>query len=185
MILSFTLPRQPQHPLEKLDRPRLRAAGWASTAASLSLGAVLLFLGRPLQVPEVPRGLVSFELAWRVPEAEAVLSAWGPEGRSRALLMTWVDYPFLAAYGLSLAALSLLVPGAARLPAAARAAAWAAFAAAGLDAAENGAALAILHGTPTPSLCLLQAACAAPKFLLAALSLGWVAAGAFIKAPRD
>lgn len=182
MILSRTLPR---HPFDDLDGRALKAAAWASSAASLLLGALLLWLGRPLTTAAAPHGLASFELAWRPADLEAVLASWGAAGRSRAVLMTWVDYPFLAAYGVSLAALAKAVPGSARLPALAAAAGWAAVAASALDAVENAAALLLLSGAPPSPLCLVQAACAAPKFLLAAAALAWVAAGAFIRAPRD
>lgn len=182
MILSRILPR---HPFDGLAARPFKTAAWASSASALLLGALLLRLGLPLTTAAAPHGLASFELAWRPADLEAVRASWGAAGSARAVVMTWVDYPFLLAYGVSLAALSKAVPGAARLPSLAAAAGWAAVAAAGLDAVENAAALLLLSGAPASPLCYLQAACAAPKFLLAAAALAWVAAGAFIRAPRD
>lgn len=134
-------------------------------------------------MPEVPFGLASFELAWSEADMAALLQRWGPEGVGRAAVMTWVDFPFLAAYGLSLASLSLLPGGARRFPAPARAAAWAATLAAVCDAGENILSLLILSSSIRAAgpMALL----AGVKFLLAALSLAWVAASPFISSPRD
>lgn len=182
MILSFTLPR---HPFEGLSRRNLSAVAGISSVVSIILGGLLLKMGEPLVNSSAPHGLASFELAATAEEINAILSSWGEMGAGIARLMTVVDYGFLCAYGASLASLSLVVPGASRFREAAAAFAWAGTAAAVLDVAENSVALIILSGRTGYCLPFVQAACAAPKFLLAALSLGWVAAGAFIKAPRD
>ncbi|TBR25800.1 hypothetical protein EPO15_01490 [bacterium] len=174
-----------RHPFASFKPKTLRQAAFFSTGASLALGAVLLRMGAGLTTAAAPHGLASFELAWRPAALAAVLASWGDAGVVTARAMTFIDYGFLAAYGLSLASLSLYVPGASRFPRLASASAWAATLAAALDAVENAAGLLLLGGRPASPLCLVQAACAAPKFALAGLCLAWVAAGAFIRAPRD
>lgn len=183
MILSRTLPR---HPFASFSDAGLRRTALASTAGSLLFGGLMLAFGRPLTTAAAPHGLGSFEFAWTPELMSAVLASWGEAGVALAKRMEWVDYGFLASYPVSLAALSVLVPGARRLPSLAAAASWAGLLAGPLDAVENAAGLLILSSKAiSPGLLLFQTACAAPKFLLAFLSLGWVAAGAFIKAPRD
>lgn len=146
----------------------------------------MLAYGRPLATPAAPHGLGSFEFAWNAEKMAAVLESWGESGVALAKRMEWVDYGFMVGYSASLASLSVLVPGARRFPALAAAASWAGLSAGPLDAVENAAGLIILSSTsPSDGLTLFQTVCAAPKFALAFFALGWVAAGAFIRAPRD
>ncbi|MBI5596933.1 MAG: hypothetical protein HY928_12645 [Elusimicrobia bacterium] len=173
----------PAHPFERLARPALGRLAASSSAAALALGSGLLYMGRPLSVPEVPYGLASFELAGGEAAMAALLARWGPDGAARAAAMTWLDFPFLVAYGLSLGSLSLLLGGARRFPAPARAAAWAAALAAVCDVAENILSLLILSARLRAAGPM--AVLAAVKFLLAAASLAWVAAAPFIPGARD
>ena len=175
----------PTHPFESWPPERRRRLGWVSAAAALGLGSLLLALGRPLSAPGAPHGLLSFELAADPASLTRVLTAWGEPGRSRAVLMTWLDFPFLAAYGTVLACASLQVRGAARLPGLARGAAWAASAAAFLDIFENCFGLALLAGSPAAPLAALMACCAAVKFSLLPVPLAWSAAGLFLRQPRE
>lgn len=183
MILSCRMTR---HPFSSISDAALRRTALASTTLSLFFGAVMLAYGRPLTTPAAPHGLGSFEFAWNPALMTEVLASWGEAGVALARRMEWVDYGFLAGYSVSLASLSVLVPGARRFPAFAAAVSWGALAAGPLDAVENAAGLLILSSpAPSAALTLFQTACAAPKFLFAFVALAWLAAGAFIRTPRD
>ena len=175
----------PPHPFEGFSPASLRRAAWASAAVSSAVGAALLIQGQALRNPAAPHGLVDFELCATGACLSALSSAWGAAGWAEVRRLTLVDYAFLASYGPSLAALSLLFPGARRFPGAARAAAWAAFAAMGFDAAENTLGLVILGGGPRMPSAPLMAACAVCKFLLAAFPVAWLPLALFMRAPRE
>lgn len=114
------------------------------------LGAVMGVVGRPMGA----RGhtIVALELAGTTERVDAVLAAWGDDGRRAATTQTWMDMGWLTLYATSLAAGTAAAADLARRHEWRRAAlvadlaGWAAVVGAACDAVENAAMLAELRG---------------------------------------
>ena len=126
--------------------------------------------------------MVSFQLAGELALSNTIVESWGPAGRIIAGLSLGLDYLFLFLYGsfLSLACVRL----------AGRFSekntllscwwvffAWAAIGAALFDALENYALIRILLGTQLELWPTVAFWCAFLKFVLIALSLGYLVLG--------
>lgn len=176
------------HPLEGIAPKTLVRAAVLCAMAAAGCMAFLVPAGDRLKSPASPRGIVSFELAGSPKRMEDILSAWGPERKWLAHAVTWVDFPFIAAYAglLTCAALGLArlarMLGRTRELGMARLAAWAMTAAAPLDAAENVLGLRVLSGSLSPETGLMALA-AGLKFALIAAGFGLMA-GAWITLRR-
>ncbi len=150
-------------------------------AAGATVAVVLLTamvrLDQPLRTAAAPRGIVSFELAGDPAAVQAILASWGPEGRRQALLSLRLDYPFLIVYALVLWMLCRLVASAwpdryrrtRRTGSIVGNAQWAA---ALLDAIENGMLQMILAGSLATFPPLVARWCALVKFTL--IACAWV-----------
>lgn len=150
-------------------------------AAVMILASVLLAamirLDQPLRTAASPHGIVSFELAGSPAVAQAILDAWGPEGRRQARLSLRLDYVFLIAYALVLWRLCRMVATAwpdrfrliRRTGFIAGNAQWTA---ALLDVIENIMLQLILAGSPAALAPLTARWCALVKFSL--IGCAWV-----------
>ncbi len=152
--------------------PRLARIARAAFGATLVVGALLVWIGLPLETEQAPLGIVSFELA-RTPEAmRSIVASWDANARERATLSLIVDYPFLIAYAaflwaaLKRAALRTRSTALMRL-------ARAMWLAAGLDAIENAALALILarEGATGALVPMLAFGCASLKFVLVVVAL--------------
>lgn len=147
-------------------------------------GGAMLFW--PLQTPLTFRGIIDFEFAWSSTRAAEIASAWEQAGfLEYARLSLWVDFLFLLGYSTALSTGCAIVAGA--LPGGwgevALWLAWGAWLAGVLDALENLALLRaldqIIRSQSTPDILLqLAACCAAPKFVLVFVCLGYFIIGA-------
>ena len=151
----------------------------------LVLTAAALFaqqgINAGLKTAAAPSGIVSFELAGRLPAAREILASW--EGRREILagLSLGTDYLFLVSYALFLAlACGMAAEGWARrkrLPAVLGAGlAWGQLLAGMLDATENFALIRILLGSANPVWPVLAKSCAVPKFVLVGLGIVYLSA---------
>jgi hypothetical protein len=124
---------------------------WQAVGACVASVAIAVTVVSPRRMAELPAGMrtpvVAFELARTPAEVERMFGAAGSpqrgEWRARMRLGVWLDFALLLAYGVLLAGMAQEL-GASASPRRARAAAWLALAAAGFDALENRALLAIL-----------------------------------------
>lgn len=158
------------HPLAGLDT----TSNLVSFAITTTVAAALLVTQRGLSRNEhgkVRYDIVRLELAGTVERAEAILAAWGAEGRRRMRTGIWYDYPFLIAYS---TALTLACLWASRqfghrhdaLRTACEVIAWGQWLAALLDAIENVGLLRMLDGSRAEVWPALARGCAIPKFAL-------------------
>lgn len=145
---------------------RLGAAGSAFVAYT----AVMLVLEQRMRRAGGV-GIIPFELAGSASRAEAIMARWGADGQRAARLSTWLDFGYMATYGVLTA---LLVdrtrrrrghPGA--LPAVVS------VAVAG-DAIEGVSLLKVLNGTRVAENSRRARIAALIKFAVLALSLGYV-----------
>jgi hypothetical protein len=119
-------------------------------------------------------GIVAYELAGTAERADAILEAWGDEGRAVARRSLILDFAFLFTYGTFLflagCALADALPRTTAFPRllahGARGFAWAGAAAAGLDALENTALLIMLERGGSTLLSAMAYTAASLKFLL-------------------
>ena len=119
-------------------------------------------------------GIVSLQLAFTSQRAEAILRAWGTEGRSSAWTGMLRDFVFMAGYGLLFASITLLAARTQKglLQRAGLILTFAPLVAALLDALENILLLSVLGSVPLPSAPILVAGLSASlKFLLLALTI--------------
>jgi hypothetical protein len=152
-------------------------------AVMLVLFAVLAALDLALRDGGA-EGIVPFELAGTSERAREITGAWGPAGRRTAAASLLVDYGFLVAYGVFLAlaagALGRALAHRPRLAGAGILLAWAALAAAGADALENVALLAVVAGADGDPLPAVATGFAVVKFALVALVNAWLLGGLLI-----
>jgi hypothetical protein len=162
-------------PFDWVTAPARQPLVWCLTALVVGLSLALAGLARPLNTPEAPQGIVSFELARTAEAATAIVASWSQRAREAAMLTLGLDYLYLLAYP---AWLSLVCQGIARSRTGTAAGlgmalAWAIWLAAPLDALENAALVRVLMD-PTPGVWPAVAwACAVPKFALVFAALGF------------
>jgi hypothetical protein len=80
-----------------------RRVFWLLLAATLTLMVILNLVAAPLVTPEAPYGIVSYELAGSVDQAEQILGSWDMEARLRSAFSLGLDYLFMVAYALTIA----------------------------------------------------------------------------------
>ena len=132
-----------------------------------------------------PSGIISFEFAGDLTNAQQMIEAWGPSGRISAGLSLGLDYLFMVAYSGSIGLGCILV---------ARnysnrhgfpfmvgvVLAWAQYGAALLDAIENYALIRVLFGAQQELWPIVAKWCATPKFMFVAGGLGYILIGAVL-----
>ena len=165
------MPKIPSDPLNFIPPERRARFFWPLLGLTLLLMAVFAVTGAPLTTEAAPYGVVSFELAGTLENAQRILASWDVETQLRAAFGLGLDYLFMAVYagtlalGIGMAAGSLRCTG---WPLArwGNALSWGVILAAGLDAVENIALLTLLWGTLANPWPALARWCALPKFAL-------------------
>lgn len=161
-------PKPPFAFLETRSRSR-----WLITAMVLALAMTAFFtvVGRPLTTDVAGSGIISFEFAGSLENAQAILASWDNRTKMVAAFSLGLDflYPLVYASAISLGC----VRGADRVglnrPQVAAAGywlAWGAWLAALLDYIENMALLLLLFGSTAAVWPPLAFMCAAVKFIL-------------------
>lgn len=154
---------------------------WLSGAVSLVLFLFLAYTDTRISDDGGP-GIIPFELAGTTDRAEDILGEWSDVGEDAARVSLVVDYPYLIAYGIFLAAACAAISDRLRRrgkesPAAAGGfAGWLALAGAAFDAIENAALLAVLDGRTAshPRIAMLAAIA---KFACTGLAIAYVLVG--------
>jgi len=160
---------------------------------TLVVMAVLNVVGGPLKTGVAPQGIVSYELAGNVSAARAILDSWDTRARIHAGFSLGFDFLFMVLYSTTIAYACAWVSGSWQgkyRPVASVGLwlAWGQWAAALLDAIENGALWAMLAAAPAAPWPQIARWCATVKFALVLLGLAyaivggvWTAAGALRK----
>ena len=170
------------HPFLWLSNSSQKRALAVLIVLSLLVGGAMRVLDSPLRTLEAPSGIVSFELAKTLTQAERILESWDSSARIHAALSLGLDYLYLALYSLCISLLCTRVAGAllaknALLAVAGLLLAWAQLAAGGLDAVENYALIRLLGGAREEAWSTLAWACALPKFAIVSMGLAYVLVG--------
>jgi hypothetical protein len=143
---------------------------------------VLGWVDRRITNPEVPRGIVSFELAGTTAAAQRMVDSWTGTAPLWVAFSNGFDYLFMLLYSTTIALGCLWAAGryggrGSALERIGVPLAWAQWIAGGLDAIENVALTRMLVAgvaDPWPGIAWWAAA---PKFLIVLLGLAYVAGG--------
>lgn len=176
-----------RHPFRWLSEPCQKNAFWFLFAFTIVVIVCMQVLGAPLNTEAAPAGIVTYEFARTLSNAQAIIASWGSEEQVYAGLNLGLDYLFMAAYGLTIGLGCVLVArGLADrvkfLTPVGVVLAWGALLAALLDALENYALIRLLLGSTNDLWPPVAYWCAGPKFVLVALGLLYVLIGAIIVA---
>ncbi len=172
------------HPLAALSALQRRRAFWVSVALVTLLEIIFVWTGAPLNTPAAPLGIVSYELAGSLPQAQRILDSWSGQARLLASFGLGLDYLFMPAYATLISLACLWAAGNIPTGAWARAGtslAWGVWLACALDALENAALLLMLVNTAQHPLAQAAAFCAALKFSLLAVALAYSILGGLIR----
>ena len=173
----------PRHPFTWMDIRVQKVAFWLLLVFASALMIVQQALGSPLITQAAPSGIVSFELAGSLSNAQELLESWGPTGRVYASLSLGTDYLFLVAYSIAISLGCVLasrrfLQQSGYLSAVGVILAWAIFGAALFDSVENYALIQVLLGAEQSLWPVLARICAIPKFLIVGLGLLYILLGA-------
>jgi len=162
-----------RHPLEFLPMNLRKPLFYFFLLLTLVIFRVFSVLDQPLRTSAAPNGIVSFELARTLDEAQSILTSWDENARLFAAFGLGFDYLFMLVYAAALS-LGLLLAGANKTgwySSLTNWLGWGAFIAAFFDAVENYALWQILTGNISPSLPQLASICASLKFVLLIIGL--------------
>ena len=170
------------HPYQLIPPKRRVAVFLSFLALTLALMITLLLIDVPLQTAAAPKGIVSYELAGSVTEAQRILDSWSPDARLYAAFSLGLDYLYMPSYAI---AIGLACAWAAELWSKRRG--WLALAGVGLawglmvaalcDAIENVALVTLLLSGVREPWPALARGCAAVKFLLICAGLVYALIG--------
>lgn len=166
----------PIHPFQWLSPTNQKRALWLLLPLTWLVMFALQRIGEPLRTPAAQNGIVSFELAGTLANAQAMMQSWQPGQLFDAGLSLGLDYLFMPLYAGSIALCCiLLAQGTGRLfQRSGFLLAWGQLVAGGLDAVENYALIQLLLGEQAEFWPALAKYCAIPKFAIVALGLLFV-----------
>lgn len=141
---------------------------WLAAAGAVALTAVFQLIGAPLITAAAPAGILSYEFAGTLANAQAILASWDAQAQLFAAFSLGLDflYPpvYAAAIGLSLATAVAHLPKPLQNPA--RGLVRLLWLAIALDYVENVALTQLLFGASSPFWPPLAWGCAALKFAI-------------------
>lgn len=175
-----------KHPLQLLSHSQQTTLFRITFALTLLIFGIFAIIGAPLQTPAAPQGIVSFELATNVQQAQAMVDSWKGAPTLWAAFGLGFDYLFMPIYALAAATACLW---AARIfgergSPAARAGvplAWGAWLAGCLDALENAALLRMLVIAPENPYPQIARLAAQTKFALLLAAIGYALLALLLK----
>ena len=172
-------------PFEWLSESGQKRVFVAWVVLTLVVMASLQVLGGPLKTEVAPMGIISFEFAGEISEAQSILESWGPQGRVYAGLNLGLDYLFLVAYASAIGLGCVLVSRrwakqVAYVAWVGIGLSWGLWLAALLDAVENYALIRLLLGSAGELWPVLAQWCAVLKFLLVGAGLVYIILGAVL-----
>lgn len=160
---------------QRVPNSRLAAAA----VSVLGYTAVMLVLERRMRRSGGP-GIIAFELAGSASRAEDIMTRWGGDGRRAARLSLWLDFGYMATYGVLTA---LLVERARRRRGHPPGVPAAVLVAVAGDAAEGVSLLRVLSGTRIGVHARRAQVAALIKFAVLVAALGYAATGSGRQGP--
>lgn len=174
------------HPFQRLTPSHARGVFIPLLLSTLAIMIALNLVSAPLTTQAAPLGIISFELARSIPEAQFILDSWDSLTQLHAAFALGFDYLFMVAYSTTIGLACVIAAGALRsrrwpLAAVGAGLAWAQWLAAGFDALENIALTAMMFGAvanPWPQVAYW---CAVTKFALIFLGLAYALFGGVVR----
>ncbi len=162
------------HPFSSISSEKLWRYFWPLVVLAVLTMAVLNLAGAPLTTDAAPAGIVSYEFAGNVTQAENILASWDSVARERAAFVQGMDFLFIPIYAGAIAlgcimASKVLLDRGWGLASIGTLLAWLIYFAGLLDVVENIALVVMLFGTPANPWPQIAYWCAAPKFFFVAL----------------
>lgn len=152
---------------------------------TLAVMISLQVTGKALISEAAPAGILSFEFAGTVENAEAMLNSWGEKGRLYAGLNLGIDFLFLFLYPLAIGLASVMI--ASRLDEKMKILAifgfilsWLLLIAGLLDVIENIALIQLFLGSKADILPMIAKYCAIPKFVIVVFGLLYMIGGGVV-----
>jgi len=165
-----------RHPFQSIPANKRPKIFWPLLVITLFLMALLNLEGKPMVTPAAPLGIVSFELAGSVSQAQQILASWDQKAQLSAAFSLGLDYVFILAYSAAIGLACIWTADALHrrnwpLAWVGAPLAWGQWLAAALDATENIALVVILFGTVQAPWPEVARWCAIFKFSLIFLGL--------------
>jgi hypothetical protein len=170
-----------RHPFEWLAEKMQTRVFIVMVPAALLAMAIEQITGAPLRTSVAPSGIISFEFAGTLANAQAMVQSWGALGQVYAGLNLGFDFVFILTYVIAIGLGCVIVARAGFLPAVGIVLAWAMFAAGLLDGIENYNLIQILLGAGQELNAVLALWCAIPKFAMVGLGLAYFIIGGVAK----
>lgn len=164
------------HPFDYIPPEWRKKLFYLTMIASILIMAIFGITGAPLNTAAAPSGVVSYELAGSVSQAQAIIDSWDQNARLVAAFGLGFDYLFMLAYSTAIGlgcimSAHLLHKRGWPLAKLGNWLAWGQWLAAGLDAVENIALTVILLSTVASPWPEVARWCATVKFVLIFLGL--------------
>lgn len=170
-----------KHPWKWISPASQKGVFWAALVVTLAVMGILQVSGAPLKTKEAPGGIVTYELAGKLPKTQAILNSWDERAKIYAGLNLGFDFLFLLVYPFSIGLGCALVAGgfgAGFWGGTGMLLAWLLPLAGLLDAIENYALIRLLLGSQETALSGLAKWCAIPKFAIVIAGIVYVLGGA-------
>jgi len=91
------------HPLMAIPQVSRKRLFWALFIFTIVVMYCMNLVGEPLNTSEAPYGIVSYELAGTVDQAQVILDSWDQNARLHAAFSLGFDYLFMALYSTTIA----------------------------------------------------------------------------------
>jgi hypothetical protein len=174
------------HPFQLLSPASARRAFIPMLVITLAVMVILNMVSTPLTTQAAPLGIISYELAGTVTKVQGILDSWDSVTQLHAAFALGFDYVFMLAYSTTIGLACVMASGVLSsrrwpLATAGAALAWGQWLAAGFDAVENIALIAMLFGavaSPWPQVAYW---CAVFKFSLIFLGLVYAFYGGVVR----
>lgn len=168
------------HPYLWLSPKNQMRAFIAMTPLALIAMWIEQITGAPLRTNVAPAGIVSFEFAGTLSNAQAMVQSWGALGQVYAGLNLGFDFVFIITYGMAIG-LGCVIIARGFLPMAGVVLAWSLIVAGVLDGIENYNLIQILLGVGQESHAVIALWCAIPKFAIVGAGLLYLFIGGVIQ----
>lgn len=175
----------PKPPFDFLETERRNRWMNVMIVLALLMTAVMTIVGRPLTTDVASAGILSYEFAWDMETAQAIVASWDANTKLVAAFSLGLDflYPIVYASAISLGcvwAADRIRPSSVQVANVGVWLAWGAWLAALLDYVENVGLISILLGSPASFWPVVAFICAFVKFIVIMIAIFYVLAAAFV-----
>ena len=155
---------------------------WIFIALALLMSALMTTISKPLTTPAAPAGIISYELAGNLANAQAMINSWDTTAKIQAGLSLGLDFLYPLIYAMAICLAVVVASGRFHgwLASVGAWLAWGIWIAAGLDYIENVALIQLLLGSTNELWPTLAYWCATIKFVLIILAILYALLGGIV-----